>query len=701
MRRIPFLGPCVSLILGILAIDCGADYGVAAVVAFLGVLFLFPLFVKSDSQRCKTLFSFFLSASVLILFFSAGIVLRLLKDGRSDFQDIDKPGVFIASVVDVPIEHNKTYSVEAEVHAFAEDSCRFRFRSSSGRVVLYLPKAEETASLRIGDTLVFCGKVTMPSPEIPEAFDYGDYLRKNGIGGMAMAYDSAHWRLLSHSDRFSFFQFFSDVRFRLLSVFSRYGISDDELSIVSALTLGYKRDLSHEVKENYSRAGVMHLLAVSGLHVGVVAAVLSFLFGFLAGGRFQRRLRFLLVILFIWIYAILTGLSPSVVRASFMTTVVLLGFVVHRSSSVLNSLCISALVMLVIDPYNIYNVGFQLSYSAVIGIVMFHKPIASYIISREYWKKASWRHTPIRKVLLYLIELTIVSVSAQLATLPLSVYYFHKYSVYFLLANYLAIPMATVIIWLALSLLVLSWIPLLSSFVAYLLNAFLLFQNSFIESLAQLPHSVLWLWITPIETFFFSLSVALVCVALHRRSLNFVTLSMLSLLMVFSLRAYRHHWYSRENLFVVYQQRGKVAKNLSCECVSGFSHVLYTTDSASILPRLQNFYLSRGLGEPSVVCVDSSLCVVSCGGFRAVLIPDGVNLRHKMSSSPLRVDAVVISGGAKVYYQDLRRLFVFDELVLCPTVSRRMSDKLTELASVDSVGVYSMYERGLYIRSIR
>lgn len=691
MRKIPFLGPCVALIIGILAAENGAGFTLAA---WIGAVALLSLVISSFVKLLQNHYEIrrtVANVAVLFVFVSIGMFLKNSRDAHTQLADEGQKGVYELVTTSMPSEKERSFGVEMKIVAFSRDSQSVS--PSRGKVIVYLQKNELARSLRIGDTILFSGAFSKPSPQFPAEPDYSEYLRHKGIGGTGYC-DSLHFALVGRNQSFSIRQIAWDSRASLIGIYERFGLTGDELAIASALTLGFKEDLSDDIRQTYSDAGVMHILAVSGLHVGIVFAIIAFMLGFFTNQGAQRRFKSVVIIVAIWVYAFVTGLSPSVTRASFMLSVILLGYVIDRRPIMLNTLFLSAFVLLIINPDNLYDIGFQLSYSAVLGIFMFFKPISDVLRDRKGWHRVTWQRTPHKMFVLWAWDLAAMSIAAQVGTLPLSLYYFHKFSVYFLLANYAAIPLATVIIWAAAMLLIFNWVPVLSSFLAVALSWLIGLQNSFISAIGSLPHSVVRTWVTEWDAVLLLLVVVLLWLSLVKRRLAYVTVSMAVLLLFLSVRAVRHYEMSKQEFFVVYDQKGR--KNLSAEYVSGFSHTLYTTDPTAAR-HLDCWWLQRSLDEPQTEELDGRMRIVRCGELRVAILPPGVNLRRKIAE-PLSVDVVVIGGGTRVYYEDLTRLFRFDEVVLASSVSKKMAEKFKELGEKDGKRIWSIYQDGMYIR---
>ncbi len=245
-----------------------------------------------------------------------------------------------------------------------------------------------------------------------------------------------------------------------MDVFRNQGIDGDELGVLSALSVGDKTLLDKDLKNSYSSTGASHILAVSGLHVGVVFWVFTQLLSQIFRGE-----RFAL-----WSYTFVTGLSPSVIRASIMLSMVSLASLLNRRAMVYNTVFASAFMMLLYSPNYLFDVGFQLSYVAVLSILVFQKPIYQAFVFRSKICDKAW-------------SLLSVSFAAQLGTMPLTLYYFHQISNVFWLSGFIVIPLSTVIIYLSVFLWTIHWIPYLSKGTAFLVEKSVRCMNFSIEKM--------------------------------------------------------------------------------------------------------------------------------------------------------------------------------------------------------------------------
>jgi len=270
-----------------------------------------------------------------------------------------------------------------------------------------------------------------------------------------------------------------NIRERLISDLKKHDFGKNEIAIFQALILGQRRDISESLYKNYAAAGAIHILAISGLHIGILLVLLNFLLQELNRFKYGRVIKAILLIALLWSFAILTGLSASVVRAVSMFSFIAIGLQIKRKTSVLNSLFLSLFILLLINPHYIFQVGFQLSYLAVFSIIVFQPFIYGLF-------------KPTIKIIDYLWKLSSVSLAAQIGVIPLSLYYFHQFPGLFLLSNLVILPFLGVILALGIIVIILASINLLPDFLTKLFDLILSLQNEFIK------------WIAGVETIVFS-----------------------------------------------------------------------------------------------------------------------------------------------------------------------------------------------------
>ena len=370
-----------------------------------------------------------------------------------------------------PTPREKSVKVEAEVLQ------SFDGKAINGKVLLYLQPSAMTDSLRYGDLLfVHVPLARIAPPCNPDAFDNRQYMRRRGIYYSGFVRDGSWERIGQRpANRLKFMA--QNARNRLTDIYIHAGMSGDELDILKAILLGDDDTLDPELKASYSSAGVSHILCVSGMHVGIIFMIINFLLKPLDLFRTSRIFKTILVALVIWLYANITGLAPSVTRSATMFTFVAVGQLLNRNTNVFHSLFASAFILLVVNPLLLFEVGFQLSYLAVAGIVLFQPKLSAVYKCRTRIGNYFW-------------ELLTVSVAAQLGTSPIAIYYFAQFPNYFMLSNLSVIALSFIVIITGVALLPVSFIPLIPKYLTWLLTMEIRIMNTIITFIEKLPYAV-------------------------------------------------------------------------------------------------------------------------------------------------------------------------------------------------------------------
>ena len=407
---------------------------------------------------------------VHVVFTGIGIVLYSLYNEKPLFSTGEK---FYAEVLEIIQEKPNSFQSVLRLTAVSDRDSVFE---TDEKVMVYFEKSENAQQLRPGETIVFQqNPQRVQNNKNPYEFDYAGYLALKKIYRQVYLSEN-NWEKTSAKARFSFLILAEKARWRLLDIYRNQNLNDNEFQLLSALTLGYKRGLDSEFKWIFTSTGTVHVLAVSGLHVGIVFIVLTLMFGFLRKQKNGRTFFVLLITLALWSYAFIAGLSPSVQRAATMFTFVVVGENIKRRPNIYNSLAASAFLLLLINPNNLFEAGFQLSYSAVFGIV-FLQPRLEKIVQFN------------NKILKYGWILLTVSVAAQITTFPITAYYFNQFPSYFWLSNLLLVPAVTLLIYLGLILLAFHWVPVVSAIVVFTVHCIVKIVIHFLSWIEKLPFS--------------------------------------------------------------------------------------------------------------------------------------------------------------------------------------------------------------------
>lgn len=420
------------------------------------------------APQWKTLFGVGVVGAML----SLGMLAEFFQKEEKSLSWNEEKGKYTARLIETPLRRGTSVKVLAELSlADAEAVSGVR---TEGLVYLYFLPSVETELLQIGDVITFEAVVSLPENRgNPAEFDVEKFYYVKNVTGTAFV-SNDKWTCEGHDD--DVFTLALRARERAIKLYERNGFDDDALALLSALTLGEKRDFPKELKESYSVAGTSHVLALSGLHLGIFYMLLSFLLPYRGRRRGVIVFRELAIVTFLWGFAFVAGLTPSVVRAAILFTLMSLARCLGRDVSSLSSLAFAALAMLVYNPHLLFDISFQLSFAAVLAILLLVPPLREALKVYDYGV-----------VVGYVADLVILSVVAQVGTLPLVWYHFGVFPIYFLLTNVVVVPLAFVVMMLAVLLWLVSPFAVLSQGVSWVLRGVVSLMNGVVEGVASLP----------------------------------------------------------------------------------------------------------------------------------------------------------------------------------------------------------------------
>jgi competence protein ComEC len=314
--------------------------------------------------------------------------------------------------------------------------------NSFGKVIVYTEK-NIVHTLNIGTEIIVYGQL-QPIYEVknPYQFSYAKYLTNQNIYAQ-IKLSNENFKIIRINTNINYYV--NSVRQSLINSFNIHDFSSITQQFINAFLLGQRQELNSKLNEQYSQAGVVHILAISGLHISILYGILLLTFKALHFGYKQRYLQLILSLLFLWGFALITGLSPSVVRSVAMFSIIAIALTFGKNRNIYNAMAISLIIILLISPYMLFDVGFQLSYMSVLIIV----------ISNPLLKKIHF--TPY-KIVHYAIDLIAISFLVQLFLLPIILYYFNQFPILFLVSNLLVIPLSSFILYLLVVVLILNYI---------------------------------------------------------------------------------------------------------------------------------------------------------------------------------------------------------------------------------------------------
>ena len=620
---------CVFLILGILTAHL-SGFSIEFVLLVLGgLLILFFILWKRAHQQLFQDQSFALGCCVL--FFWIGVTTYTIHhpqniknhylSKRSQKPETSSP-IFQIKIKEVlkPTLYNNKYignitTIDGE--------------STSGKVLINTPKDSTFLKLNVDDVMLVSNKL-MPfaTPRNPHQFDYGTYMNQLGVYRQLQL---QHFEILKHKHEATSIQgIASKLRHHLQYKLKKYGFSDDTYTIINALLLGQRQDISKETYENYAAAGAIHILAVSGLHVGIVMLIIQFLLRPLERFPRGKAIKLIVTIALLWCFATVTGLSPSVVRAATMFSFLAVGLQLKRHTNSFNTLFCSAFILLLINPNLLFQVGFQLSYMAVIGILLFY-PIFSKIYYPKTWiQKKLW-------------DVFTVSIAAQLGVLPLSLLYFNQFAGLFFITNLVILPFLGGILGIGLLVLFLAAFDLLPLWLAKAYSYLIDLLNNFIAWVAEQSTFV-------IDGISFSLPQTIICYVfffclaalLYRYSYKKLCFTLVSLLLFQGTLFY--HKMTTNNLETYVFHSGR---NTTIGVKQGKFVTYYSTVDTTLLPQ-QSFVDAYLVNERATIDDIKPLPDVLKINQQLIVVIDSLGVYPNTNKKP---DVVLLSQSPRIHLE--------------------------------------------------
>ncbi len=342
----------------------------------------------------------------------------------------------------------------------------------SGKVILNFSVDTVVHKFMVDDELFFYGQFDSVHPPFnPHQFDYKAYLKGLGIYHQ-IRLNTANHLILENSSK-TIYGVAAAFRNTISTKLREANFGKDELGIIQALLLGQRNDISEATYNNYKNAGAVHILAVSGLHIGILLLLLEFLLQPLERLPKGKTLKLVTIVALLWGFAFLAGLSASVVRAVTMFSFVAYALYLNRPSNTFNILALSMFtILLVFNPMLLFQVGFQMSYTAVFAIVWLYPILLRFWSPKNIFVKKVW-------------QLLAVSIAAQLGVLPISLFYFHQFPGLFFISNLLIVPFLGLVLGMGILVIVLALLNSLPDFLVHGYNALIKLMNSVIEWVAQ------------------------------------------------------------------------------------------------------------------------------------------------------------------------------------------------------------------------
>lgn len=632
----------------------------ATIISFLIILYF------ANSKILRTVFAF-------LLFFLVGVSSVFVNDNHSyvnyykDFLNDDSTVILKVDKVLKPGNYNNKYQAKViQVDA----------NKVIGKVLLNISKDSFSNLLKV-DELVYAKPefIEVNSPLNPHQFNYKAYLEKQGIQQQLFLKNNQYKSLGVKG--FSLSGFSAKIRKRIQKSLKKYQFKNDELAVINALLLGQRQGISKELSANYSKAGAIHILAVSGLHVGIILLILSNLFKPLEQFKNGKIIKTVIIVLFLWMFAFIAGLSASVVRAVTMFTFLAFGLSFQRKKVVAFSLISSMFFLLIFKPMFLFDVGFQLSYLAVFGIILIQPKLYNvwkprYRITNKFW------------------QLTTVSIAAQIGVLPLSLYYFHQFPGLFMLSNLVIIPCLGAILIGGILIIAFALIGILPEFLAKIYGFIISLMNGFVSWISHQEQFLLQEISLSFYTMFLIYLAIIFCVAFAikktSKSLVYALVSIFLLQSIFLLEKYQKK--SKKEFVVFHKSR----KSILGTRIGNIMNVNHNLDSLEIAKA--NAIISYRIGENVHQTYKKEISNIFKFKNQSILVIDSLGVyRVKSLVKPI----VILQNSPKINMERLLKILKPKQIIADGSNYKSYVNRWRETCRKQKTPFYSTGQNGAFI----
>lgn len=653
LQKIPFLKLLVALCIGIVwQWYSAASFQIIIILTcFAGIgLFIFSFLSNYKKFQLRWLQGIFIGL-LLANIGSALVYLKNIQHHPLYFEKFYTDSSWVMATLQEPlVKKPHSYKAIATIQAIKKHNS---WHNSTGKILLYFKSNIDSSSLSYGSQIVFKKRLQpIQNTGNPGSFDYKRYCLFQGITAQIFL-EKDDFIILPTVHTSVFRSTIFQIRQSVLHTLERFMVSPKELGVAQALLIGYRDNLDKNLLQSYTNAGVVHIIAISGLHLGMIYGLVLWLLQPFRQNRIYIIIKPIILLCVLWGFSFVAGAAPSIVRSAIMFSFLVVSESIGRQPNAYNSLAASAFCLLAYNPFTLWDVGFQLSYAAVLGIMLFEKPIEHLVYFSHTWLNKFWR-------------LNAITISAQILTLPFVLYHFHQFANLFFITNLIAVPLSGIILYGELALLLFNFWNPVAVFIGKILARLIGLLNMFIEQANLISFSVTN-----------SISITLLQAIL----LFFIPLFLLlwvqkarSIFFIFLLTCVTGLVISQAIAFIQWQQQKKiivynVPKYTAIDFIHGTQVSFLGDEEVANNVSLLNFYVSPSriqhhLKQPQqFVFTDTLNKLVNWNGHWVLLLKQPF---HSMSYvNNKKINIVVLSQTAKVSFKELssyfpQATFVFD-----------------------------------------
>lgn len=643
-KTVPMLRLLLPLIVGILLqYYFNIDWKIMTVILLAATFILLSFnFLKSAA---KFKYGWLMGMSISLFFMVLGGGLSYLKntvhDEKCILNNYKTNAEVLVTIQEPLVEKVRSFKALAKAETILHPS----LKTVTGNILLYFKKDSTTPALHYGSKIIIHKPMqAITNSGNPAAFNYKRFCLFQAIYYQAFLTKKDYQILLSEN-KFFFDDWLLQTRIYVLAVLRKNITNPDALSIAEALLIGYRDDLDKDLVQAYSNTGVVHIIAISGLHIALIYGLIIFLFKPFKPSQFIKWIKPFVVLLIIWGFTFVAGAVPSILRSAVMFTFIVLGESFGKRINIYNNLAASAFTILLFNPFSLWDVGFQLSYAAVLSIVIFSKHINNWI----YFKN---------KILKYIWELSSVTLSAQILTLPIILFYFHQFPGLFLFTNLVAVPLSGLILYIEILLLIISPFSSIAIYVGNATGLVIDWMNQFILRINNIPNAT-WqsLQINIPQTIFLYFILIGFAYWLMWKKINALLFALSFLLLFFVIRSFDFLQRNHQQKLIIYN----VPQHKAMDLIDGRNYQ-FVGDSLLLQDGfLQNFHLKpsrilhRITATNQLTTINYSNGLICSSNKKIILIDDSINI--SVVDKKIKVDAIIISKNPKLDVTQLAQAF--------------------------------------------
>jgi competence protein ComEC len=682
--KAPFTRLLFALTAGII-LQWQVQFSFYLLFILFSIFFLSLLLYFLVPVRLKYKYGYLNGITINLLIIITGALLvwfhdtRNIKDwiGNSSTDDNYK----VVTIEEPLVEKTNSFKALASINGVYSKN---NFESLKGEVVVYFKKDSVLKQLHYGSQIIF----KKPLQQIknagnPGGFDYKQYSLFQGITHQ-INLSQKEFEILPTEKQNWFHSFIFSCRRWVVSTLQKFIVREKEHGLAEALLIGYKDDLDKNLVQSYTNTGVVHIIAISGMHLALIYGLLLLLTKPLR----RKHLQFLRVILILsglWLFTLLAGAQASVVRSAVMFTCIAIGEALSKKTSIYNTLALSAFLLLVYNPFWLWDVGFQLSYAAVVSIVTFYRPIYN------------WFYFP-NKILDFVWKTMAISIAAQIVTTPISLYHFHQFPALFLLTNIVAVPLSSLILFGEIFLCAIAWLTPVAMYVGKFVQLLIYWMNSYIEMIEQVSFS---LWngfsISILQAILLSIAATSICFWLMDKRKWMLWTALGSLLFFTVLRSLSFNEAYGQKKLIVYN----VPKYTAIDLISGRTYNFIGDSTLLYDDFIRNFHI-----QPSRVLhrMNQNLALpINCHDFefcsKHIAIIDSTQYFVPIQPKQ-KVDVLILSGNPKLYISNLLKTFEINQIVIDGSVPQWKAKLWKHDCDSLNIHCFDVSEKGAFVMNL-